>query len=331
LRLAALRFPALALVRRSDAIEVRRSALAVGDVTNAFMAVYRLFDIEVELGNGAAARQCAAEIEALYERQPTPVLRLLHERTVVETLWLDGHVAEAAEQLERSWATAESYGLTRQRQAARTSLSEKIYAALGRGDLAVEAWAPLMRTEYAALSGSGLGPAVALMEAGEMDRAAELYRAAAADRFASVGFSTSEVNLLAFAATLCFQFGTAAEADVLVERLQPFESFVAHTAGSAGSVRYYLGLLELRRGDVEGALARFDAASAQHATLDAPILEAYNQIARAVALGRRGGPGDAEAVAEIVRHIDELVAERGVFGLRHRLDLWLTPSRAATQ
>jgi class 3 adenylate cyclase/tetratricopeptide (TPR) repeat protein len=325
-RLTALRFPSLVGVRRSDAIELRHVCIDRGEPAAAFMASYRLFDVEIELGDGEAMQRAAVATEALYEQAPSPFLELLLGRVQTEVAWVAGDLVAARRLLEDNWERSLASGHSTARQAARASIGMKIYAALGQHDTAYELWEPLMVPEYAALSGSGLGPAVVLYDAGRHDAAEELYRRAADDRFESIGVNTSMLNLLAFAATLCMPFGSATDAEHIAERLMPFEQYIAHVGGAAGSVQHFLGLLDAVRGDLELALARFDAASLQHARLGAPVLEGYNQVARAAVLRWRDGSDSTDAQAAC-RQVADIVDRTAAIGLGQRLDAWLTLPR----
>lgn len=325
-RLTALRFPSLVHVRRSDAIELRRSCDERGETADSFMASYRLFDIEIELGDGEAAHDAAAAAEASYAQAPNPFLELLLGRVRTELAWLAGDPLAARAQLDETWERSRASGHSLARLAARVSIGVKIYAALGQHDMAYELWEPLMVPEYAALSGSGLGASLVLYDGGQLDRAEQLYRDAADNHFESIGVNTSMVNLLAWAATLCLPFGSSTDAERIAERLMPFEPYVAHVGGAAGSVQHFLGLLDAVRGDLDSALARFDAASLQHSRLGAPVLEGYNQAAKATVLQWRDGADSAEAHAAR-RRVADVVDRTGAIGLAERLDAWLALSQ----
>jgi hypothetical protein len=323
LRLAALRFPGLVEVRRSDAIELQRMALAGDDVPNAFMATYRRIDAEIELANGEAARDAAKLLEELYARNPTPFLKLMLYRVRTDIAWLDGDLQRALRLLDEGWEQTMAFGHAPARMAARVGLGEKILGALGRSEDVIELWQPLMVEAYASLAAGGIGVAVGHLDAGHLDEAERLYRHASASNFTSISANNAEVNNLAFAAVLCLRFGDAADAAILRRRFLPFETLVAQTAGAAGAVAHFLGLLDIVDDDLDSALTRFDIASGLHRRLAAPVLEGYNQAAVAAALARRDGPGDRERVEEIRTELEHLATTTGARGVLDRLDQYL--------
>ena len=299
-RLAALRWTETLNVRRSDAIELERMARSANDPQVAFFAAYRRADIEIELADGAGFLEALTAAGQILHGTSLPYLDLNLQRLRVEQALLSGELGAAKAMLDGMWAKVDELGIRRARFASYTGITSKVLQARGEAEQSIALWEEL-RTSYPEIGGLALGLAVAYRDTGQRELARDLYEKAAADGFAGIRQNVATTNNLCMAAVLCGEFGSNEEADALTRRLMPYRHLIAHAGSAAyGAVEQFLGLLAARAGRLDDALTHYDAATEMHERLGAPLLEAYNDIARAVALTQRDQPGDRERARAVI-------------------------------
>jgi tetratricopeptide (TPR) repeat protein len=144
--------------------------------------------------------------------------------------------------------------------------------------------------------------ALAWSEVGETESASHAYEEVAASRFARMPVDSTWLRGITDCAAVCAYLGDSARAPVLSDLLAPYadQMPVGGLGVASGSVAYYVGLLATTLGNFEDAEARFQAAAAATARIDAPAWLARTRLEWARMLLGRREPGDAERARQLL-------------------------------
>ena len=269
---------ALAIAERLDAHEVAALALH-----------WRIFDL-VELADLAEAQRSHARLEALARELHQPLYT--HAALAWRGEW--AHVAGRLDEAERihreSLRVAEAAGAT---EARGFFLTQMFAVRRDQGRLG-EMLEPIERLARQPGSIGVVWRAplpLALLQAGETERARAAYDVALAAALEGLPSSLFRLSGLVCVAEACAILGDADGAEPLIERLEPHADRLAQTAfsGCWGSVRRFLGLLHATAGRPDEARAQLEAARELHLTLDAPLLVAVIERDLADVSGERLG------------------------------------------
>ena len=269
---------ALAIAERLDAHEVAALALH-----------WRIFDL-VELADLAEAQRSHSRLEALARELHQPLYT--HAALAWRGEW--AHVAGRLDEAERihreSLRVAQAAGAT---EARGFFLTQMFAVRRDQGRLG-EMLEPIERLARQPGSIGVVWRAplpLALLQAGETERARAAYDVALAAALEGLPSSLFRLSGLVCVAEACAILGDADGAEPLIERLEPHADRLAQTAfsGCWGSVRRFLGLLHATAGRPDEARAQLEAARELHLTLDAPLLVAVTERDLADVSGERLG------------------------------------------
>jgi class 3 adenylate cyclase/tetratricopeptide (TPR) repeat protein len=120
-------------------------------------------------------------------------------------------------------------------------------------------------------------------------------------------------------AYVCHQLGDRPGARILIDLLAPFEGQTVCTGLSwAGSVSYYVGLMESTLGHLDRADASLARAEAVHLAFPAPTWLARTHLARAGVLLERGSAADAEQARALLEQALATSRRLGLASLERR-------------
>jgi len=292
---------AIALTRRLHSAE--RSALAHH---------WRLYDL-AEAGELEEARRTHAALAALAGELGQPLYR--HSALAWRGVWAHlGGRFEVAERLAReSLRIAQRAGAPE----ARGFFIAQLFAVRREQGRLTELLPALERLAAAGPDGLAWGAVLplALLEAGEPERAREAYEAA----LAAVPRGLYRLTALAALAEACAALGDTARADGLYAELAPHAGRLVQTgfSGSWGSTRRFLGLLSAAAGRHAEATEHLAAALERHETLEAAPLAARTRCDQAELLTTTGAP---EAAAPLLEAAGAAAAELGMAGIAARAE-----------
>jgi len=160
---------------------------------------------------------------------------------------------------------------------------------------------------------------LALLEAGEPERAQEAYDPFAASGFEDVAGSLFRLTDLVCLAEACATLGDAAGAEALAAMLEPYADRLVQTTfcGCWGSVRRFLGLLAATAGRHDEAREQLEAALALHVALGAPALAARTRCDLGEALL---AAGERLRATELLAEAGAAAAELGMAGVAARAE-----------
>jgi pentatricopeptide repeat protein len=154
---------------------------------------------------------------------------------------------------------------------------------------------------------------LALLDAGEAERARAAYEAA----LAAIPRGLYRLTALAALAEACHALGDRPRADGLYAELAPHAERLVQSSfsGSWGSAHRFLGLLSAVAGRPDQAAEHYAAALARHEALEAAPLAARTRCEQAELLV---AGGDAAAAAPLLDAVEAAAAELGMRGLTAR-------------
>jgi tetratricopeptide (TPR) repeat protein len=259
---------------------------------------WRAFDM-LELGDVDGARREARQLAALAQELSQPFYR--HFAARWDVLW-----AIIADRLDEAPALI----LRAHELATRARAPEADVEAAG------QQFALAYRTgilgQFAALLDAQIKenpqlvvnlPALALaqMQAGNPEAAAEIFNRIAADDFSVVPRDMLWLGGMAILSQVCAMLGDAEHAQVLYRLLLPHRdrTILFGMAACWGSMERMLGLLASAMGDHDTAVTHFEAALARNTAGGMDTM--FEMVRREFAeiLEARGGPGDAERAAAL--------------------------------
>lgn len=156
-------------------------------------------------------------------------------------------------------------------------------------------------------------------EADRRSEALELLEADARSGFNAFGMDNLWLFSLCIYAEVCCELGERAAAEVLYEKLRPWEHQVSFTlAHTFGSVARPLGRLAGALGWYDRAEQHYGTAMAVHERLGAPVWLSRTRLDRATTLMGRGGPDDAARARDLALSALLTAADLGCAGISRR-------------
>ena len=163
--------------------------------------------------------------------------------------------------------------------------------------------------------------AILCLEAGNEEEAREIAKQLA-DEFANLHEDWFWLTGMTLLAELYAGLGDRDRAAMLYPRLLPYAArnvLVAPGAGCFGSVSRYLGMLATCTGHWNRAADHFEQAIAFNERLASPPLVAQTRFEYARMLTRRGQPGDAKQVEELLALAEDVAERLGMGALLRKL------------
>ena len=304
------------LARTAEALD---RAARSGDPWLIFFAASHRQDAAGRAGDLAEKDRCLDIAGAMAERLQQPSLLWMHGFTRAQRAFMAGDTAEADRGATAAFAVGDAGG---EPDAVMFLGAHQIQMAWLRGAMAEVV--PLMEQLSAdtpvlphALA-SGLARALADAERFEDARSvlAEV---------ASTGFEhpidqmwCTDIGHYAEAAVLC---GDASSAGPLHDLLAPWaDQWVATGATCDGPVSHYLGGLAAVLGRFDEAHAHFGRSAAVCAAAGAPFFAARTDLQWGTMLAQRGGPGDTEKAADLLRRAHVAAVAKGYGAVERRAE-----------
>jgi len=158
-----------------------------------------------------------------------------------------------------------------------------------------------------------------LCECGRPDEARPLLEAARGADFHHAAYDWFWLTTTAFWADTAAWLGDTSAADLLYERLSPFETQgITSGATFSGTVGMYLARLATVLGRHDDAMRLFERADAQLRALRAPFLHARNQVEWARLLSTLGADTDLHHARELLAEATTTAATYGCGGVERR-------------
>ena len=278
-RLASIRLPGHLEARLSDAVELGRLSRLLGDERSEFFATYFAADTHLNLNdiNGfRSSTEHAKRIVVSRLGQSLQLPRVL--RIEEEVFWLAGDLDRAEATLDEMMRVAREINQERQNMASYLGSLSKLATARGNPQVAVDSFRILAALPKGT-DGFTAGLAVALEFADQRDEARDLYEELIFKGIETLSLDLTRTHTLCFMASLCTSFRDVERAASIEHELLPFaHHWVTAGANSYGPVKHFLARLDAISGRRDDAEASFADASARCQAMQAPLLEAWNQI-----------------------------------------------------
>ena len=278
-RLASIRHPSRLDAQLADVVELGRLSRVIRDERAEFFAAYRAADVHLAVNDLAGFRSDVETAQRISTELGQPALQARMLRITQERAWLVGDLDQAERRLEDFWQVAKDMNQERQYMASYLGARSKIASTRGHPEVAVESFVELASLPKGT-DGFRAGLAVAHELAGNREQASELYEQLIAKGVERIAHDLTRVHTLCYVASVCASLGDVDRAESIGHQLQPYsELWVVSGANSYGPVKHFVARLDALRGRHDEAAAAFADASRRCRNMDAPLHEAWNQIA----------------------------------------------------
>ncbi len=285
-------------------------------------------DALLMLGRLGEAEQELGTLRLLAERLRRPLARWHHLRSSATLAIARGQFDDAVEAVQQTFAlVADRAHLSL--QGVPITVLASIAGLTGRAGLVT----PEMERIFAenAPPFVGLLHAAWLLQAGDRDRAGELYRRASVPDPAPV---PATLPVAAAAVELGAEFGPPEAVERAAALLRPHAGlFVTGGAGSilvTGSVRRYLGLAAASAGRLDEAVREFKLAIVANDEAGTPPYAALARFGLAKVLARRARPGDVDEALGLAASVSATAERLGMAPLRREADALAASLRGDT-
>jgi class 3 adenylate cyclase len=305
--------PSTAHERRDEADEAERLAAELGDLGAQFFAAHGGSMAALECGDEPTYARRLALMGAIAEELQQPMLRWIHLWNDAVRLTNLGQLDDAARCAQHSL----QLGLELEQPDAMVNFGGIFGSiSLHRGQMHSMADAiAKSAVDFPAIAAYRLAHAMALVEGDDLDGAATILEREFADRFASLDDDLFESTGLSFCADIAARLRHHASAELLIERLLPFEDLVACAPTSCrGAIAHWLGGLYDVLDDRHEADRMFARARDVHQQLGYPYFVALTELEW----------GQARSDESMLRRARDLAEHHGFAVLRRRADRHLT-------
>ena len=223
-----------------------------------------------------------------------------------------GDLDRADSTLHEFWRLARDMNQERQYIASYMGASAKIASARGRPEVAVESFSQLVSLPKS-IDGFQAGLAVAYQLAGDHEQARHHYEQLMAIGVDKIAHDLTRVHTLCYVASVCASLDDVDRAELIDDQLQRYSDlWVVSGANSYGPVRHFRARLDALRGRHEEAGAGFADASRRCQAMEAPLLEAWNQVAWS---GFLFSAGDLPRSRELAEEAEAVAVRLGAGGI----------------
>jgi class 3 adenylate cyclase/tetratricopeptide (TPR) repeat protein len=301
---AAVMAPETLELRLQWGTEAHDLAAAAGDLVVLAQACNAHSDALAERGDFATRESLIVEAEQIAERLPMPDVQQWPMSLRAWDLLAAGRLDELDDRIHQGRSDSERFGypygfivwgvleFARQRQAGDLDAIGGVVDALA-GQLAQQLGA--------AHQGLLAVSALVSCDRGREQEAQPLLERQLATGFADVPYDQSWLSTLDMWAAVAATLGSQPAAQLLYERLLPWQEHIVYMGNGAGRVSYYLGLLATTLGHHDEAERHLAEALAIHDRLGFAFLATQTRLGLARLLLERSQPGDrarAEVLAE---------------------------------
>ena len=298
-RLASIRLPGQLDARLADAVELGRLSRLLGDERSEFFASYFAVDAHLGVNDLAGFRSDIENVKRLAEALAQPALLPRTLRVQEEAHWLRGDLDRAEALLDELRQVARDINQERQNMGTLLGSQSKIASARGDLQVAIDAFAQLAALPKGT-DGFKAGLAVALESAGEHERARDIYESLISKGVEKLSIDLTRTHTLCFMASLCASFRDVDRVASIEAQLLPFAHlWVTAGSNSYGPAQHFRARLYAISNRHDEAAAAFADASRRCQAMEAPLLEAWNQIAWAEFLIETGDVDGGRELADI--------------------------------
>jgi tetratricopeptide (TPR) repeat protein len=284
----------------------------------------------IEAGDIVAADARLAEMKAIAERFPQPIIRWIYLYTASSRALFAGELDQAEQLAGEALQVATDSGQPDAMAIYGAGLVQVRWLQGRLGEL-VDLIAQTVE-DNPTLPAFRIVYAQALLQAGRDDEAHGLLSNAAADGFASVPLDMVWSSTLVNCAELAFLLDDRRAAAKLFELLEPHARTVAWSGATIwGSVEGYLGVLATMLGHHDAAVTHLEAAARTHERMGAPLFLAGNHLALATALLRRGDPQDSARIRSLLDGARATAAGSGAAFIEQRAEQLLAEAQGASR
>ena len=311
-RLAAIRHPNRLDAQLADVVELGRLSRAVRDERAEFFAAYRGSEIHLAVNDLVGFRADVETAQRISNELGQPALQARMLRITQERAWLCGDLDEAERKLDEFWGVVTDMNQERQYLASYLGARSKIASTRGRPEVAVESFAELAALPKGT-DGFRAGLAVANELAGDREQASALYERLIEKGVERIAHDLTRVHTLCYVASVCASLGDVDRSESIGRQLRPYVNlWVVSGANSYGPVIHFLARLDALSGRHDDAAAAFVDASRRCQTMEAPLLEAWNQVAWS---GFLSAAGDLAGARDLAERAEAVAVRHGAAGI----------------